>query len=80
MDKIISLLQIDKALSSVVVNNSTFEPLCGADFDSMPSTCDVDGNRKVDKLGLAFIFTGILLTGKVIERSSLKKKAKGVIF
>ena len=41
----------------------SFEPLCQADFDSMPSTCDEDGHRKVDKFGLAVIFTGILLTG-----------------
>ena len=41
----------------------SFEPLCQADFDSMPSTCDEDGHRKVDKFGLAVIFIGILLTG-----------------
>ena len=38
----------------------SFEPLCQADFDSMPSTCDEDGHRKVDKFGLAVIFIGIL--------------------
>ena len=41
----------------------SFEPLCQADFDSMPSTCDEDGHRKVDKFGLVIIFIGILLTG-----------------
>ena len=47
-------------MDSIVLNNgSSFEPLCGADFESMPSTCDKDGNRKVDMLGLVIIFIGI---------------------
>ncbi len=39
--------------------------LCGSDYHpgSLESSCDGDGNRRVDWAGLIFIFLGIVLTG-----------------